>query len=308
MLVYLCNLLDDAQDGLEVLCVLEHRDEDVLQVLLQEVLGLLGCLVLPLDDFVPDGAAELHHLDDEVENRLCLAGHHERHGLQFVLRLLLCNFKGHFAELLPILYNFGHFRESVIKVDPDQSLEIRSGRIGWEIVAKDGIEIFEILQLNDLLVESADEDEYRLLDDWKGNKMPGDDLEISVLELHADQLGDHLLLDAVVHIPLPIGVLKIEQAAIAIHDLLDIAEQVNANKDFPIEFSFDILLEVLLHLDQQHEIILGEGVVLEDIGSCDMGQLILLEGVGGHLQLEDPFLHELEYVLAFVVLVEGLDD
>ena len=66
MLVDLGDLLDDAEDGFEVPAVLKHADEDVLKVLLEEVLGLLRCLVLPLDDLVPDGPPELDHLDDEV--------------------------------------------------------------------------------------------------------------------------------------------------------------------------------------------------------------------------------------------------
>lgn len=66
VLVDLSDLLDDAQDCLKVTAVFEHTDEDCLEVFLEEVFGLLRCLVLPLDDLVPDGSAELHDLDDEV--------------------------------------------------------------------------------------------------------------------------------------------------------------------------------------------------------------------------------------------------
>lgn len=66
VLVDLGDLLDDAQDGLKVAAVLEHGYEDGFEVFFEEVFGLLRGLVLPFDDLVPDGAAELYHLDYEV--------------------------------------------------------------------------------------------------------------------------------------------------------------------------------------------------------------------------------------------------
>ena len=167
MLVDLGDLLDDAEDGFEVPAVLEHADEDVFEVLLEEVLGLLRCLVLPLDDLVPDGPAELDHLDDEVQHCLRLARHHQRHRLQLPLRLALGDLQGQRVVLLLVLDDPQQDCEGFVEVDPNERLEV--GLVGGfgEVVREDGEEVAEVLKVVCLFVEPADEDEDGLLDDWQ---------------------------------------------------------------------------------------------------------------------------------------------
>jgi hypothetical protein len=152
VLVNLCNFLDDAQHSFEVFLVLQHFDEYSLQTDLQEVLGLLRGSMFPLDDLMPDGPAESHHLHDEIENRFRFSGHDEFHPLQFADGLSLCDFGHCFVAQVDDLQRFG-------QADSDEGLLVGGSGLLRVIFFEYFEEMREIGQLTNLLVEVADENE-----------------------------------------------------------------------------------------------------------------------------------------------------
>lgn len=137
MLIDLCDLLDYAQNCLELLGVLQHSDQDCLEMILQEVLRLLSCLVLPLYYLMPNGTAKLHHLNDKIQNRLSLRGHDQRHCFEFILRLFLRDFQYNFCQLIPLFYLFDHHAQGFLHADPQKCLNISSIGRNREIIKKD---------------------------------------------------------------------------------------------------------------------------------------------------------------------------
>jgi hypothetical protein len=148
-----------------MLCIFEHSNQYIFQVLLQEIFRLLCSLMLPLYYLMPNGPTEFDNLNDEIENRLCFAGHHKRHCCQLILCLLLWYIEDEFGLLTFIFDHGGHSHKSLIKVDPNQGLQVSAGGYWGVIVLKDLEQIREILQFCNLLVEHANQDEYWLLDD-----------------------------------------------------------------------------------------------------------------------------------------------
>ena len=66
MLIDIGHLLGDDYDSLEEPVILKHVDQCGLELIFENELGFLSCLVLPLDDLGPD----LHSLLDTENNKV----------------------------------------------------------------------------------------------------------------------------------------------------------------------------------------------------------------------------------------------
>lgn len=138
--------------------------------------------------------------------------------------------------------------------------------------------------------------------------MPGEQSQFLAVERQGDEFLDHALLDDCIHIPFAVGVFKRQQLLVASHHFPQARQTVNALQYLAIQLRLRILLQVLLHADQQQQVVLDQSVVLKQRSSRDRRIGPVLSWWRGELQIEDSFLHEFEHIPALVVLIEGLDD
>ncbi len=137
--------------------------------------------------------------------------------------------------------------------------------------------------------------------------MPRYELKVGSAQLHAEQLRAHTLLDFVIEVPLSVLVLDDQHRPVAVEHLTHTAVGVYALLDLTVEVGLSVLLKVLLHLNEEDQILLRELMVLEDVGCRDLPVLVLLPRGRGQPQLEYAFLHQFERIPALVVLVERFD-
>ena len=78
------DLLYYTYDDVVFTIVLEHSDQDAFETVFEDILRFLGCLVLPFDNFIPNGPTKLDYLDDEVQNVFSLVSHDQLHSHKFV--------------------------------------------------------------------------------------------------------------------------------------------------------------------------------------------------------------------------------
>lgn len=138
--------------------------------------------------------------------------------------------------------------------------------------------------------------------------MSGEQSQFLSVERHGDEFLDHALLDNCIHISFAIGVFKRQQLLVASHHFLHARQTVDTLQYLAIKLRLGVLLQVLLHADQQQQVVLDQSVILKQGSSRDRRVGSVLCWWCGEFQIEDSFLHEFEHILALVVLIEGLDD
>ena len=108
MLVDVSYLAEDGEQRLDVAVGRKHADQSVLEVQLEELLGGLAGMVLPLDQLQPYGPPLPRHPHHKLQYRLRLIPHLRRHRQQLPLRLCLGQLPDHLHHFFVLAHYLFH--------------------------------------------------------------------------------------------------------------------------------------------------------------------------------------------------------